>query len=317
MNKVALITGITGQDGSYLSELLLGMGYDVHGVIRRKSTIGNLERIGHLFKEDDPRLHYGDLGDGITELIYELKPDEIYNLASQSQVRLSFDVPVYTGNVGGLGAVRILEDIRKISPHTKFYQASTSEIIGNGTLESPKPVSPYGCTKLYAYWMTKIYREAYGLFTCNGILYNHESERRGISFVTQKIVHAAVNIKLGLQDKIELGDIETKRDWGYAKDFVRAIYMMMQHDKPEDYEVCTGKSHSVKDFLERVFSYLGLNYLDYLVINDYYKRPCEVNDLKGNPQKIQEELGWKPEVDFDKLIKIMVEARLKLVDALK
>src|SRR3989338_8477131 len=267
--KVALITGITGQDGSYLTELLLAKGYEVHGIVRRASSV-NTERIDHLFDPINPvgkkYLHYGDLAEEIDYLLYELQPDEVYNLGAMSHVKISFEIPIYTGNITGLGAARILEGIRKmgLTQKTKFYQASSSEMFGvTPPPQSEKtifePVSPYGCAKLYAYHMTKAYRTAYGMFAANGILFNHESERRGVNFVTRKITRGVARIKLGLQDKLILGNIDAKRDWGHSRDYMEAIHMIMQHDKPEDWVMATGEYHTVREFMEEVFKYHGLD----------------------------------------------------------
>lgn len=316
MSKKALILGITGQDGSYLSELLLSKGYEVHGVIRRSSSV-NTDRIDHLFDSDSKQyIHYGDLEEGIDHLLYDIKPHEVYNLAAMSHVRVSFDVPVYTGLVNAVGVTRLLEGIRKISPKSKFYQASSSEMFG---IEPPPqsettlmlPVSPYGCAKLYAYHITRTYRMGYGLFAANGILFNHESERRGETFVTRKITKAAARIKLGLQKELKLGNLDARRDWGHSKDYMRAIWMIMQHERPRDWVVSTGEYHTVKKFLHEVFSYLDMDWHDYVVIEDSYKRPNEVPALLGDSSKIRKELGWKPEIGFNELVKIMVESDLE------
>ena len=322
MGKKALITGITGQDGSYLSELLKEKGYEVHGVIRR-SSFPNTGRIDHIFDpEDKTYIHYGDLSQGLDNLIYELKPDEIYNMGSQSHVRVSFDVPIYTADVTGVGPARILESIHRgiqqgiLSKETKYYQASSSEMFG--VTPPPQneetlfhPVSPYGCAKLYAYWMTRCYRDGYGIFACNGILFNHESKRRGINFVTRKITRAAARIKLGIIDKIELGNLEAKRDWGHSKDYMRAVHAIMQHDVPDDFVVSTGEAHSVREFAEKVFETLGLDFYKYLVTNERHSRPVEVPYLLGDPTKIKKVLGWEPQVSFDDLVREMVENDLK------
>lgn len=317
MGKKALITGINGQDGSYLAELLLSKGYEVYGVIRRASTI-NTSRIDHIFdSEDRAYILFGDLADGIDDILYSIQPDEVYNMASMSHVRVSFDIPVYTADITGVGALRILEGIRKLKlRHTKFYQASSSEMYG---LTPPPqnenspflPVSPYGCAKLFAYHTTRAYRFGYNMFASNGILFNHESERRGMTFVTRKITRAAARIKLGLQNKLYLGNLDAIRDWGHAKDYVRAIYMIMQHDKPDDFVVATGKYHSVVDFAKAVFDYLDLDMFKRIVIEDKCKRPNEVPALQGDAFKIRETLGWKPEIDFDTLVKLMVENDMK------
>jgi len=318
MSKIALITGINGQDGSYLSELLLNKGYEVHGVIRRSSW-PNTGRIDNTFDPESKQyIHYGDLSEGIDHLLYELQPDEVYNLASMSHVRISFDIPIYTADVNAVGVVRILEGIRKLGliKKTKFYQASSSEMYG--TTPPPQnenspfvPVSPYGCAKLYGYYITKSYRTGYNIFAANGILFNHESERRGINFVTRKITKAACKIKLGLQDKIKLGNLEAKRDWGHSKDYMKAVYMILQHNKPDDWVVATGESHTVREFLEEVFNYLNLSIDKYLIIDDNFMRPNEVPSLLGDSTKIRTILGWKPEVTFKQLVKLMVDSDMK------
>lgn len=320
--KKALITGITGQDGSYLAELLLNKGYEVHGLIRRASTF-NTERIDYLYKdphESNTRLflYYGDLSDSgqLTNIIYNIQPDEIYNLAAQSHVRVSFDLPDYTGDISGLGTTRLLEAIKKSGIKTKFYQASSSEMFGNSpppqNEKSPfYPRSPYAIAKVYSYWMTVNYREAYNIFACNGILFNHESPRRGETFVTRKITRALARIKLGLQDTLYLGNLGAKRDWGYAKEYVEAMWLMLQQDKPEDYVIATGETHSVKEFLTEAFGYLGLDWQDYVEIDPRYLRPTEVDVLVGDSRKAQEKLGWRPKVRFKELVKIMVDADLE------
>ena len=317
MAKKALILGLNGQDGSYLSELLLSKGYEVHGVIRRSSVI-NTERIDHIFKPEDKRyIHYGDLQEGIEHLLYDIKPDEVYNLAAMSHVRVSFEVPIYTGLVNGVGVTRLLEAIRKLRMKCKFYQASSSEMYG--TTKPPQdentifnPVSPYGCAKLYAYHITRAYRTGYGMFACNGILFNHESERRGERFVTRKIVKGAVRIRLGLQDNLYLGNLSALRDWGHSKDYMRAIWMIMQHDKPDDWVVSTGEYHSVKEFVIKVFDYLNLDWKRHVITDKGWERPNEVPALLGNSKKIRKELGWKPEISFDELVKGMIENDIKV-----
>ena len=324
--KKALITGITGQDGSYLAELLLAKGYEVHGVIRRASTF-NTDRIDHLYQ--DPHingvrlfLHYGDLADSVqmVKLLYDLQPDEIYNLGAQSHVRVSFDVPEYTGDVVGVGAVRILEAIReaKLVDKVRFYQASSSEMFGK-VQEVPQiettpfwPRSPYGCAKMYAHWLTVNYRESYNLFACSGILFNHESPRRGETFVTRKITRAATRIKLGLQEKLYLGNLDAQRDWGYAKEYVEMMWLMLQQDNPDDYVIATNETHSVKDFVIETFSNLDLDWEKYVEYDDRYERPAEVDLLIGDPTKAKKQLGWEPKVKFKELVKIMVDADLKL-----
>lgn len=321
--KKALITGITGQDGSYLAEFLLEKGYEIHGIIRRSAGF-NTSRIDHLYQ--DPHingvkmfLHYGDLSDGsnIARLLDKIKPDEIYNLAAQSHVRVSFDIPEYTGDIVGLGATRILEAIRDTQIKTKFYQASSSELFGK-VLETPQkettpfyPRSPYAAAKCYAYWMTVNYRESYGMYACNGILFNHESPRRGETFVTKKITHALAKIVAKKQDKLYLGNLDAKRDWGYAKDYVEMMYLMLQEDKPDDYVIATGETHSVREFLEEAFSLVGLDYKKYVEIDKRYYRPAEVDLLLGDATKAKEKLGWVPKTTFKELVKIMVEADLK------
>ena len=319
----ALITGITGQDGSYLAELLLEKGYEVHGLIRRSSTF-NTDRIDHIYQ--DPHisgikfhLHYGDLSVSgqMADMIYNIQPDEIYHLGAQSHVRVSFDMPEYTGDITGLGTVRLLEAIRKTGVKTKFYQASSSEMFGSAPApqneQTPfEPRSPYSAAKVYAYWLVKNYREGYNLFASNGILFNHESPRRGETFVTRKITRAATRIKLGLQDKLYLGNLEAKRDWGFAGDFVEAMWLILQQDEPDDYVIATGENHSVREFVEKVFKKLGLDYEEYVAIDQRYFRPTEVDVLLGDSTKAQKKLGWKAKATFDQLIDMMVEADLEL-----
>ena len=324
--KKALITGITGQDGSYLAELLLAKGYEVHGIIRRASTF-NTERIDHLYQ--DPHingvrlfLHFGDIADStnLIKLLYRVQPEEIYHLAAQSHVRVSFDIPEYTGDVTGLGTVRILEAIRETGLKAKFYQASSSEMFGSA-LEIPQrettpfhPRSPYGAAKVYAYWVTVNYRESYGLFACNGILFNHESPRRGETFVTRKITRAAAHIKAGVQDKLYLGNLEAKRDWGYAKEYVEAMWLMLQQSEANDYIIATGESHSVKEFLAEAFSYVGLNWQEHVEIDPRYYRPAEVDLLMGDPSKAKRKLHWKPKTGFKELVRLMVAADVELAE---
>ncbi|MDD5625841.1 MAG: GDP-mannose 4,6-dehydratase [Patescibacteria group bacterium] len=322
--KVAFITGITGQDGSYLAELLLDKGYEVHGLIRRSSN-SNLERIQYLL--DDSRyqkrifLHWGDLSDAsrLFNLIQEIRPTEIYNLASQSDVKISFEMPAYTADVTAVGVLRILEAIRKIDKKIKFYQASSSEMFGK-IREFPQsektefhPRSPYAVAKLYGYWITKNYRESYDIFACNGILFNHESERRGDNFVTRKITKAAARIKLGLQKDLMLGTLDARRDWGYAPEYVQAMYLMMQQKKADDFVIATGETHSVKEFVEAAFKYLGLDWKKYVKQDKKYLRPAEVDILCGNIAKAKKVLDWQPKVKFKELVKIMVEADFELV----
>ncbi len=326
--KKALITGITGQDGSYLTELLLSKGYEVHGLIRRASTF-NTGRIDHLYQDPHVNgrtlfLHYGDLGDGpnLVRLVYEIQPDEIYNLAAQSHVRVSFDSPEFTGDVDALGAMRLLEAIRLTgrASKTKFYQASTSELFGL-VQEVPQkettpfyPRSPYAVAKLYAYWACRNYREAYGIFASNGILFNHESPRRGETFVTRKITRAVGRIKVGLQDKLYMGNIESLRDWGYAADYVEGMWRILQHDKPEDFVLATGEMHSVREFLELAFGMVGLDWRKYVEYDARYMRPTEVDQLLGDATKAKRELGWEPKVKFRDLVKLMVDADLALAE---
>ena len=322
--KKAFITGITGQDGSYLAELLFSKGYEVHGMIRRSSSF-NTGRIDHLYRdphENDVRLflHYGDLNDAssINLLLRDIQPDEIYNLGAQSHVRVSFDVPEYTGEVDGLGAVRILEAIRETGLKTKFYQASSSELYGK-VVETPQkettpfyPRSPYACAKAYAFYITMNYRESYGMHASNGILFNHESPRRGETFVTRKITRAAARIKLGLQECLYLGNIDAKRDWGYAPEFVEAMWMILQQDKADDYVIGTGEAHSVREFLDEAFAYVGLKWEDYVRIDTRYFRPTEVDYLLADASKANRMLDWQPQVRFHELVKIMVDADLEL-----
>jgi GDPmannose 4,6-dehydratase len=324
MSKRALITGITGQDGSYLTELLLDKDYEVFGIVRRSSSF-NTERIDHLYQDPhEPntrlRMFYGDLNDSssLNTILRRTQPDEIYNLGAQSHVRVSFDVPEYTGEVTGLGTVRILEAIRETGIRPKFYQASSSELFGKA-VEVPQkettpfhPRSPYGCAKAYAYHITVNYRESYGLFACNGILFNHESERRGETFVSRKITRAATRIKLGMQKKLYLGNLDARRDWGYAKDYVRAMWLMLQADEAQDYVIATGDTHSVREFLEEAFGYLDLDWNDYVEIDPRYYRPAEVDLLLGDASKARTQLGWEPQVDFKQLVKIMVDHDLEL-----
>jgi GDPmannose 4,6-dehydratase len=324
MAKRALITGITGQDGSFLTELLLDKGYEVYGIVRRSSSF-NTARIDHLYQdphEPDTRLRlfYGDLNDSssLNTILRRTKPDEIYNLGAQSHVRVSFDVPEYTGEVTGLGAVRLLEAIRETGIRPKFYQASSSELFGK-VHEVPQtettpfhPRSPYGCAKAYAYYVTVNYRESYGLYACNGILFNHESERRGETFVSRKITRAATRIKLGLQEKLYLGNLEAQRDWGYARDYVEAMWLMLQADQPDDYVIATGETHSVRDFLAEAFGYLDLEWSQFVETDPRYFRPSEVDLLLGDASKARRELGWEPKVGFKELVRLMVDHDLTL-----
>jgi len=323
MEKVALVTGITGQDGSYLAELLLEKGYEVHGVIRRSSSF-NTKRIDHLYQDPHEKnaklkLHYGDLSDAsfCHRIIERINPLEIYNLGAQSHVKVSFEMPEYTGDVVGLGTLRLLEAIRDVRPNTKFYQAGSSEMYGL-VQEIPQkestpfyPRSPYAAAKVYAHWVTVNYREAYNLFACNGILFNHESPRRGETFVTRKITRAVAAIKLGFQEKLFLGNLDAKRDWGYAKDYVEAMWLMLQQPKPDDYVISTGETHTVREFAELAFGHADLDYKKYVEIDPKYFRPTEVDMLIGDSAKAQKVLNWKPRVKFTELIKIMVDFDLK------
>lgn len=324
--KRALITGITGQDGSYLAELLLDKGYEVHGIIRRASSF-NTARIDHIYMDQHENnskliLHYGDLADSVhlVKLLYSLQPDEIYNLGAQSHVRVSFDIPEYTSDITALGATRILEAIREsgLVKKSRYYQASSSEMYGK-VLQTPQtettpfyPRSPYACAKAYAHYLTVNYRESYGLHASSGILFNHESPRRGETFVTRKITRAATRIKLGLQKALYLGNLEAKRDWGYAKDYVEAMWLMLQQDEAEDYVIATGETHSVKEFCQEVFAHLDLDWKQYVKYDSKYDRPAEVDLLLGDPSKAKKKLGWEPKVTFKELAKIMTEADLAL-----
>lgn len=318
--KRALITGITGQDGSYLAELLLEKGYDVYGMIRRSSSF-NTGRINHIYQdphEKDVRLKlvFGDLADSssINQLLREVKPDEIYNLGAQSHVKVSFDIPEYTGDVVGLGATRILEAIRENGLNTRYYQASSSEMYGKvqavpQTEETPfYPRSPYAVAKLYAHWITKNFRESYDMYACSGILFNHESPRRGETFVTRKITKAVANIQAGLQDKLYLGNMDAKRDWGYAKEYVEAMWLMLQQDKADDYVIATNETHTVKEFVEHAFAHVGLDWKKHVEVDKRYFRPAEVDLLIGDASKAKRQLNWEPKVTFEELVKIMVDA---------
>lgn len=321
--KKALITGITGQDGSYLAELLLDKDYEVHGIIRRSSTF-NTERIDHLYQDPHVNgvrlfLHYGDIADStnLIKLLYRIQPDEIYHLAAQSHVRVSFDIPEYTGDVTGLGTIRILEAIRETGVKTRFYQASSSEMYGKVQSVPQRettpfhPRSPYGAAKVYAYWLTVNYRESYDIFACNGILFNHESPRRGETFVTRKVTRAAARIKAGLENKVYLGNLDAKRDWGYAKEYVEAMWLMLQQEEPDDYVIATGETHSVRELLEEAFSYVGLDWRKYLEIDPHYYRPAEVDCLVGDPGKAKTKLGWEAKTKFKDLIRLMIDADLE------
>ena len=320
--KKALITGITGQDGSYLADLLIGKGYEVHGIIRRASTF-NTARIDHLYRDPHVNgvrlfLHYGDLSDSVhmTKLLYELQPDEVCNLGAQSHVRVSFDIPEYTADVTGVGTIRILEAIRESGVKPRFYQASSSEMYGKvqgvpQTEATPFwPRSPYGCAKVFGYWATVNYRESYGLFASNGILFNHESPRRGETFVTRKISRAAAAIKLGLQKHLYLGNLDAKRDWGYAAEYIEGMWRMLQADQPDDYVLATNETHTVKEFVQEAFGHVGLEWEKYIEYDARYERPSEVDLLIGDPSKAKRQLEWEPKVRFKELVQIMVEADL-------
>ncbi len=320
MSKTALITGITGQDGSYLAELLLSKGYEVHGLIRRASTF-NTERLDPIYQ--DPHsgsarlfLHYGDLSDAVStfKLIDSLKPEEVYHLGAQSHVRVSFDVPEYTADVTGTGTVRLLEAIRQVSPKSRFYQASSSEMFGL-VQEVPQrestpfyPRSPYGAAKVFAYWLTVNYRESYEMHASNGILFNHESPRRGETFVTRKITRAVARIKAGIQKKLYMGNLDAKRDWGYAPEYVEAMYLMLQQDQPDDYVIATGETHTIREFLELSFGQVGLDWQDYVEIDARYFRPAEVELLIGDASKAKKHLNWEPKTTFKELVRLMTEA---------
>lgn len=322
MPKTALITGITGQDGSYLAELLIAKGYTVHGLIRRASTF-HTDRIDHLYQDPhDPKatlfLHYGDLTDSgqLTNLFYEVKPDEVYHLGAQSHVRVSFDMPDYTGDVTGLGTVRLLEAIRKSGVRCRLYQASSSEMFGDAPApqseDTPfQPRSPYAAAKTYAYWMVRNYREAYQLFACNGILFNHESPRRGETFVTRKITRAVAAIKAGRQQMLYLGNLDARRDWGYAPEYVELMWQMLQMDAPQDFVFGTGETYSVREFVEAAFDYAGLDWREYVRLDPRYRRPTEVDLLKADPSKVKRQLGWEAQVRFTELVRIMVDADLE------
>ncbi len=324
--KKALITGITGQDGSYLAELLLSKGYEVHGLIRRASTF-NTGRIEHIYRDPHGNgekvslyLHYGDLANAgnLVDLVYSIRPDEVYHLAAQSHVRVSFDLPEYTGDVTGLGTMRILEAIRKSNLPTRFYQASSSEMFGAAKPPQNEdthfqPQSPYAAAKVYAYWVTRNYREGYQLFASNGILFNHESPRRGETFVTRKITRAVAAILAGRQKKLYLGNLEARRDWGYAPDYVAAMWKMLQHDEAGDFVIGTGESHSVREFLDEAFGYVNLDWREYVEIDPRYFRPTEVDYLMADPSKAQRAFDWEPRVFFKDLVRIMVDADLELL----
>ena len=324
--KKAVITGITGQDGSYLAELLLSKGYEVHGLIRRASTF-NTMRINHIYNDPHQNgeevhlyLHYGDItvGETLLNLIYNVRPDEIFHLAAQSHVRVSFDMPEYTGDASGLGTTRILDAIRKSGVTTRFYQASTSEMFGSAEppqneLTPFEPRSPYAAAKVYAYWITRNYREAYDMFATNGILFNHESPRRGETFVTRKITRALAAIKAGKQKHLYLGNLDSKRDWGYAPEYVEAMWMILQQDKPDDYVIGTGESHTIREFLDEAFGYANMDWHEYVRIDPRYFRPTEVDYLLSDPSKARNQLNWQPKICFKELVRIMVDADLEYV----
>ncbi|MCI0636994.1 MAG: GDP-mannose 4,6-dehydratase [Actinobacteria bacterium] len=322
VTRRALITGITGQDGSFLAELLLAKGYEVYGIIRRSSSF-NTARIEEIYQDPHEtgvrlKLVYGDLNDAssLNRSLRTIRPDEIYNLGAQSHVRVSFDVPEYTAEITGLGTVRLLEAIRESGIDPRFYQASSSELFGSSpppqNEDTPfHPRSPYGAAKIYAYWITVNYREAYGLYACNGILFNHESERRGETFVSRKITRAAARIKLGLQDRLYLGNLDARRDWGYARDYVEAMWLMLQQESPEDFVIATGESHSVRDFLDEAFGCLDLDWKRHVEIDPRYYRPSEVDDLRGDASKARRLLGWEPKVRFADLVRLMVQRDLE------
>lgn len=321
--KKALITGITGQDGSYLADLLLAKGYEVHGIIRRASTF-NTSRIDHLYQDPHVHgvrlfLHYGDLSDSVmlVKLIYQLQPDEVYNLAAQSHVRVSFDIPEYTADITAVGSIRILEALRETGVKSRYYQASSSEMFGK-VQEVPQtektpfwPRSPYGVAKVFAYWATVNYRESYGIHATNGILFNHESPRRGETFVTRKITRAVAAIKLGLQKELFLGNLDAKRDWGYAPEYVEGMWRMMQQDEPDDYVLATNETHSVREFVEHAFAHVGLDWEKHVKYDERYERPAEVDLLIGSPEKARKQVGWEPKVRFPELVQIMVDADIE------
>ena len=323
--KRALITGITGQDGSYLADLLLSKGYEVHGIIRRASSF-NTGRIDHLYQDPHVHgvrlfLHYGDLADSVNlvKLLYSLQPGEVYHLGAQSHVRVSFDIPEYTADVTGIGTIRILDAIREAGVRTRFYQASSSEMFGK-VQEVPQtektpfwPRSPYGVAKVFAYWATVNYRESYGLHASNGILFNHESPRRGETFVTRKISRAVARIKYGLEKALFLGNLDAQRDWGYAPEYVEGMWLMLQQDEPDDYVLATNETHTVREFAEKAFAHIGLNWKDFVHHDKRYERPAEVDLLIGNGAKAKKKLGWEPKVRFDDLVRIMVDADMELL----
>ncbi|OGH65936.1 MAG: GDP-mannose 4,6-dehydratase [Candidatus Magasanikbacteria bacterium RIFCSPHIGHO2_02_FULL_47_14] len=324
--KKALITGITGQDGSYLAEFLIQKGYQVHGIVRRNSTLFR-SRIDHLHTVDESEtssflLHYGDSSDGtnIARLIHQIRPDEIYNLAAQSHVRISFDMPIYTVDVDALGTLRLLEILRSIDWPTKFYQASSSEMYGQTTVatqneETPfHPRSPYACAKVYSHYQTVNYRDSYDMFACSGILFNHESPRRGENFVTRKITKAVAEIKKGLRDTVVLGNLDARRDWGYAPEYIEAMWMMLQQEKPDDYVIATGEAHSVREFLAEAFGCVGLNWEDHVTFDEKFLRPVDVDMLCGDASKAKAKLGWEPRTKFKQLVQLMVDADMAALE---
>jgi len=323
--KKAFVTGVNGQDGSYLAELLLSKGYEVHGLIRRSSSF-NTQRVEHIYHDPHESgvrflMHYGDLSDSgsLINLIRELEPDEIYHLGAQSHVKVSFDVPEYTADATGMGAIRMLEAIRASGVHTRFYQASSSEMYGSAPPPQSEstpfhPRSPYGVSKVFGYWSTVNYREAYDLFACNGILFNHESIRRGETFVTRKISRAVARIKAGMQDKLYLGNLDAERDWGHAPEYVEAMWMMLQRDEPEDFVIATGESHTVREFVELAFERVGLDWQHHVEIDPRYFRPAEVASLRGDPSKAEEQLGWKARTSFEALVGLMVDGDTRLLE---
>jgi len=321
-SKKALITGITGQDGSYLADSLLAKGYEIHGLVRRSSS-SNRSRIDHLYR--DPHLpstrlflHYGDLSDSsqLTELIYNIKPEEIYHLGAQSHVRVSFDLAEYTGDITGLGTTRILESVRRSGIKTKFYQASSSELYGSAPAPQNEhtpfqPRSPYAAAKVYAFWMVRNYRDGYGLFASNGILFNHESPRRGEAFVTRKITRGLADIIAKKEKKLYMGNLDARRDWGYAPEYVEAMWLMLQQERPDDYVIGTGETHSVREFLEEAFGYLNMDWKEYIALDPYYLRPTEVEELRADNTKAKKELNWSPKITFKDLVRIMVDYDLE------
>jgi len=323
MIKKALITGVTGQDGSYLAELLISKGYEVHGIIRRASTF-NTSRIGHIYVDPHSKkakllLHYGDISDAeqINNIIFNIRPDEVYHLAAQSHVRVSFDIPEYTGNITALGTTRILEAIRRCGRKIKFYQASSSEMFGSALPPQSEttqfqPQSPYACAKLYSYWLTRNYRDGYNIFACNGILFNHESPRRGETFVSRKITRAIASILAGKQDKLFLGNLDARRDWGFAPEYTEMMWEILQQGKSDDYVIGTGESHSVKELVKEAFSYVGLNWKKYVNIDPRYFRPTEVNCLIADINKVKKVFKWQPKLNFQDLIKIMIDADMRI-----